>query len=323
MKRNIVTTIIMSFAMVMVMQLSGFAQESLTTTDPLFAMKSPTPSTAADVKAFPDRIDKYIQTTLKYKAKKPRKLLVYVETTGFRTPGEPYVNELLSMLAKKTGAFEVEFSSNIDVFLPENLKKYDAFLLNSTVNMNKNGKPVSEVNTPEICKSILDFVSSGKGIIAMHGGVDNFNEWIQGQELIGNKFTGHPWTVNGTWAVKIDEPNNPLMAPFKGHKGFRIVQEIYETTSPVYSRNNQLVLMSLDMSDAATGALAKSPAQDVGFSWIRNYGKGRVFYTVLGHGGGGKCLEFENAATIEHLLLGIQWALGDIDGVDATPKPAK
>ena len=81
--------------------------------------------------------------------------------------------------------------------------------------------------------------------------------------------------------------------------------------------------MSLDMSDKTTAAQAGSPDQDTGFSWIREYGKGRIFYTVLGHGGGRKCLEFENPATIEHLLLGIQWALGDIDGVDATPKGVK
>ena len=76
-------------------------------------------------------------------------------------------------------------------------------MLNSTVNMNKDSVSISEEATPEICQSILDFVANGKGIIAMHGAVDNFNDWIAGQELIGNKFKGHPWTENGGWAVKL------------------------------------------------------------------------------------------------------------------------
>ena len=286
--------------------------------DPLFVLETASQSDAEDVKAYSERIED-LMPEIKYKPKKKRKLLVYIETASFRTPGEPYVDLVIDMLADKTDAFEVTFSSDIDVFLPENLNQYDAFLLNSTVNMKKDGESISETATPEICQSILDFVESGKGIIAMHGAVDNFNEWIPGQVLTGNKFTGHPWNEMGTWAVKIDEPNNVLTAPYKG-QGFKVTQEIYETTSEIYSRDNQLVLMSLDMNDSTTAAEASSPKEDVGFSWIRNYGGGRVFYTVLGHGGDHKCTEFEDARNIEHLLLGIQWALGDIDGVDATPK---
>ncbi len=289
--------------------------------DPLFVLKTASLSDKEDVKAYPEKI-KNLMPKLKYKPKKKRKLLVYIETTSFRTPGEPYVDLVIDMLSEKTGAFEVTFSSDIDVFLPENLNQYDAFLLNSTVDMKKDGESISEATTPEICQSILDFVSSGKGIIAMHGAVDNFNKWIPGQVLTGNKFTGHPWNEKGTWSVKIDEPDNILTAPYNG-TGFKVTQEIYETTSEIYSRDNQLVLMSLDMSDPTTAAEASSTQEDVGFSWIRNYGNGRVFYTVLGHGGNHKCAEFEDARNIEHLLLGIQWALGDIDGVDTTPKGSK
>jgi type 1 glutamine amidotransferase len=113
------------------------------------------------------------------------------------------------------------------------------------------------------------------------------------------------------------------MAPFKGHKGFRIVTEIYATTPPIYSRDKQLVLMSLDMSDPATRAKAtETRDMDTGISWIKNWGKGRMFYTVLGHGGNHAGLELENKPVLEHLLLGIQWALGDLKDVDATPKGA-
>lgn len=43
-------------------------------------------------------------------------------------------------------------------------------------------------------------------------------------------------------------------------------------------------------------------------------------YTNLGHGGNHAGIELENTPVLEHLLLGIQWALGDLKDVDATPK---
>ncbi len=252
------------------------------------------------------------------KPKQARKLLVYVQTDQFRTPGEPYVNRMLKVMGEKTGAFSVEFSSDINVFLPENLDKYDAFALNSTVNM-----PVSPATTPKICESIMNFVKGGKGAVGIHGCVDNFRNWPEAQEMFGNLFRGHPWQESGAWAVKIDEPNHPLMAPFKGHKGFRIVTELYASTPPVYSRDKQLVLMSLDMTDPDTKARASQEAdQDTGVCWIKNWGKGRVFYTNLGHGGMRAGLELENDPVQEHFLLGIQWALGDLKA-DATPKGSK
>jgi type 1 glutamine amidotransferase len=247
---------------------------------------------------------------------KPRRLLVYIQTDQFRTPGEPYVNRALKVMAEKTGAFTVDYSTDISVFLPRTLNQYDAFLLNSTVNM-----PVSPETTPEICKSIMDFVKGGKGAVGIHGAVDNFRNWPEAQEMFGNVFRGHPWQENGAWAVKIDEPDHPLMAPFKGHRGFRIVTELYASTPPVYSRDKQLVLMSLDMSDPATKArVSEERDWDTGVSWIKNWGKGRMFYTNLGHGGNRAGLELENTPVLEHLLLGIQWALGDLKNVDATPK---
>lgn len=247
---------------------------------------------------------------------KPRKLLVYIQADQFRIPGEPYVNRALKVMAEKTGAFTVHLSTYIKVFLPEKLNQYDAFLLNSTVNM-----PVSPERTPEICKSIMDFVKGGKGAIGMHGAVDNFRNWPEAQEMFGNLFRGHPWQESGAWVIKIDEPNHPLMAPFKGHRGFRIVTELYASTPPIYSRDKQLVLMSLDMSDQATRAQASEERDlDTGVSWIKNWGSGRVFYTNLGHGGNHAGLELENSPVLEHLLLGIQWAMGDLKNVEATPK---
>jgi len=219
------------------------------------------------------------------------------------------------MMGEKTGAFSVTISEDVNMFSAENLAQFDAVCFNNTVSL-----PLSPDKTPELCKSLMDFVKGGKGLVAIHAGTDTFYAqpyvWPEGSEMLGGKFTGHPWTANGTWAIKIDEPNNPLMAPFKG-KGFKISDEIYRTEPPLYSRSKQLVLMSLDMSDEATKNKAQKPSDsDTGISWIKTWGDGRVFYCSLGHNHDVTW----TAPVLEHYLRGIQFALGDFK-VDTEPKP--
>jgi len=217
-------------------------------------------------------------------------------------------------MGKKTGAFDVVISRDPNVFLPDSLKQYDAICFNNTVRLN-----FSPERTPEICKSILDFVKGGKGIIGIHAATDNFYDWPEGQKIMGSYFTAHPWTAGGGWAIKIDEPEHPLMVPFKGHKGFRIDDEIYLTNNPLYSRDDRLVLMSVNMDDEVTKTTARAGNElDTGISWIRELGQGRVFYCSLGH---------QHAVTwtkpvLEHYLRGIQYAIGDFK-CDATPKGNK
>jgi type 1 glutamine amidotransferase len=247
---------------------------------------------------------------------KPRKLLV-IDLLGrgaFYHDSIPYWNKALEIMGEKTGAFSVVVSEDVNMFSAENLAQFDAVCLNNSVSL-----PLSPANTPELCKSLMDFVKGGKGIMAIHSGTDAFyaqpNVWPEGSEMLGGRFTDHPWTAGGTWAIKIDEPNNPLMEPFHG-KGFKLNDEIYETAPPLYSRDKQLVLMSLDMSDETTKRASRKPYnEDTGISWIKNWGKGRVFYCSLGH----QHAVTWTAPILEHYLRGIQFVLGDLK-VDATPK---
>ena len=244
---------------------------------------------------------------------KPRKILVFWKCEGFFHTSIPVVNEALKIMGQKTGAFEVTVcTDDYSVFTPEKLAQFDAVCLNNTTHLKFNPK-----ETPERCSALMDFVKSGKGIIGVHAATDNFYDWPEGQEMMGGKFTGHPWGGGGTWAVKIDEPDHPLTAVFKG-KGFKINDEIYRTDPPLYSREKQLVLMSLDMSDPTTRNVNgfKPTDADTGISWIKTWGKGRLFYCSLGHNDH----IFWNPALLQYYLGGIQFALGDYK-VDTTPKP--
>ncbi len=244
---------------------------------------------------------------------KPRKILVFWRCEGFFHTSIPVVNEALKIMGQKTGAYEVTVcTDDYSVFTPEKLAQFDVVCLNNTTHLKFNPK-----ETPERCKALMDFVKSGKGIVGVHAATDNFYDWPEGMEMMGGKFTGHPWGAGGTWAVKIDEPDHPLMAAFKG-KGFKINDEIYRTDPPLYSRSKQRVLMSLDMSDPTTkNARGVKPSDaDTGITWIKTWGNGRMFYCSLGHNDH----IFWNKMVLQHYLDGIQFALGDYK-VDATPKP--
>ena len=244
---------------------------------------------------------------------KPRKLLVFWLCEGFFHKSIPLVNKAIEYMGKTTGAYDTVITNDMSIFKPESLKQFDAVCFNNTTGLKFNPE-----TTPELCKSLMDFVRGGKGIVGIHAATDNFNQWPEAQEMMGGKFSGHPWTAGGTWAVKIDEPGHPLMAAFKG-QNFKINDEIYRTEPPLYSRDKQLVLMSLDMSDETTRNVKgfKPTDADTGTAWVRTWGDGRIFYCSLGHNDH----LLWNPAILQHYLDGIQFAFGDYK-VDTKPKGA-
>jgi type 1 glutamine amidotransferase/HEAT repeat protein len=231
--------------------------------------------------------------------KKPRKMLVFYLCGGFKHGSIPYWNKALEIMGEKTGAFETVFSNDMSSFAPENLQQFDAICFNNN----------TEVKFPkELQKSLMDFIKSGKGIVGIHAATDSFYDWPQAAHMFGGQFCGHPWTADGTWAVKLDDPNHPLMAAFEG-ENFKINDEIYRTIPPYYSRTTQRILMSLDMSDRRTAnAEGMEPFdKDMAISWVKSVGKGRLFYCSLGHN---NHITW-NPAVLQHDLAGIQFALGD------------
>ncbi|MGD8501680.1 MAG: ThuA domain-containing protein, partial [Phycisphaerales bacterium] len=204
-------------------------------------LQAASPETLRDLKPEEvQNIEKALPAKATVKPTKPRKLLVFWRCEGFYHGAIPVGNRALELMGKKTGAYEVVITDDYSVFTKRNLRQFDAVCLNNTTGLKFNPK-----ETPQRCKALMDFVKGGKGIVGIHAATDNFNQWPQGQEMMGGKFTGHPWGGGGTWAIKLDQPDHPLMAAFKG-EGFKIKDEIYRTDPPLYSRDKQLVLMSLD-----------------------------------------------------------------------------
>jgi type 1 glutamine amidotransferase len=140
--------------------------------------------------------------------------------------------------------------------------------------------------------------------------------WPDFNKMLGAFFKWH-WNDGQSITVKIDEPNHPLNAPFKG-KEYVIVDETYTFGRDTYSRKNARVLTSIDYAKMSAEDKAKEQNPradgDYALSWIRREGKGRVFYEAHGHNEKVYAIK----PLLEHITAGMQYVLGDLPA-DDTP----
>ena len=255
--------------------------------------------------------------------KKPRKVLVYG-----RVPTHPEsvacCFKAMEIMGRKTGAFTAVCSGDPAIFLPETLDQFDVVLMNNTHErtpmlpwdfdeLAPDEQAAAKQREPLLTKSLVDFVSSGKGLVGVHGATAIRDHLKELAEMYGGQYIGHG---SGVWWIKPDEPNHPLCAPLEG-RSFEVRDEIYVSRKPLtrepMTREGIRVLLSLDLAKMEDPKLRKDG--DYAISWIRPYGKGRVFYCTLGHAKAA----YTNPDVMKHYLAGIQFAAGDL-AADAEPK---
>lgn len=245
------------------------------------------------------------------KPAKDRKILIVTRCEGYVHKSIPLAAETLRLLGEKTGAYTAVETKELDVFNDQDLAAYDAVLFMSSTKLDP---------TPEQREALLKFVRGGKGMIGIHAAADSFYLWDEGAKMLGGRFDGHPWTSKCTVRMKLDEPDHPINACFGG-ESFSITDEIFQFKNP-YSRENQRVIVSLDMDDPDTKAVKGGKAKgvkrtdgDFAVTWLRPEGQGRVFYCSIGH----NPHNFWDTRVLEHYLAGIQYALGDYAVPDEIP----
>jgi type 1 glutamine amidotransferase len=268
-----------------------------------------------------DKIGQSAQLKARAEPKSPRTVLAYTRAAGFVHSSIPHGANAVERLGRQTGAFRVVISDDREMFAPERLKEFDAVVLcNTTGNWLEPRKEELEGKSPGeqqklrertevLKKSLVEFVSGGKGLAGFHSASDSNYNWPEFGDMIGGYFDGHPW--HEKVAVKVEESSHPLLAVFQG-QGFDVIDEIYQFKAP-YSRDKLRVLLSLDAARFDLGK-GKRQDQDYAVAWIRQYGKGRVFYSSLGH----REEIYWNPKLLQFYLDGIQYALGDLEA-DATP----
>lgn len=288
----------------------------------------------SDVKVVPKEVNKQRQDLI-WKAapekprvapKKARRVLIFDTPAHLmdKDPHKgyciPYGTYALQGLGVKSGAYEPVWSDDVSMFLPENLKQFDAVVLNNvsgpwitpSPEQAEKLKAYGDAAQVEqkLRESLLTYLEEGGGIVGTHYALASNSHWPAFGAMWGAKFDGHPW--NEEVGVKLDEPDHPLAAAFAG-KGFRVADEIYQFTKP-YSRRDLRVLLSLDVPNTNMGVKwINRKDGDFGLSWVRAIGKGRLFYTAFGH----RVEIYQNPVLMQSFLDGIQYAAGDLKAPDS------
>ncbi len=270
----------------------------------------------------PDIIEK-IQAALPAsapaKAKKPRKVLIFSKTNGFRHGSIAVGAKSLAMLGEKTGAYTAVHSEDDSMFEADKLKEFDAvIMLNTTGELfrprrlpkDAEGKKAALEREERLKKNLVDFVKSGKGLAGTHSGTDTYKNWKDYNDMMGGAFAGHPW--HSLVPIKNLEPGHVVNKCFEG-KGFSVKDEIYQFRLNTALATDRRMLLSLDGSKMN---LKRNDGRKEFYpiSWVSTYGKGRTFYCSLGH----RNEIYYNPVVLQHYLAGFQYSLVDLEA-DGSP----
>jgi uncharacterized protein len=158
---------------------------------------------------------------------------------------------------------------------------------------------------------LLGFVrDDGKGFVAAHTATTAFESWPEFGALIGARYDGHPWnTAYGT--VINEDPSFPATKHLPAT--FTFTDEFYQPKD--YSRDAIRVLLRLDLAKMPQNPELHRADGDFPLAWAKMYGKGRVFYSSLGHA----AATWDNPEVYRMYFEALKWSLGLVDG-DATPR---
>jgi type 1 glutamine amidotransferase len=292
-------------------------------------------------------------------AEAPKKVLVVSVTMGFRHSSIETGEKILTELAAKSGKFSVDFvrqpsdlpkqpsrprpgakgesdpahqealkkftadenaywaaalpkiQKALEPMSPSNLKNYDAVLFLSTT---------GNLPMPDP-KGFVDWIASGKAFIGVHaaadtfhnaGRVPNFPPYVA---MLGGAFKTHGPQV--TVECLNTDPKHAACTSLPAK--WTVFDEIYQFKE--FDRARVHGLVSLEKLQVDNDPNKQVPG-DWPVAWARNHGKGRVFYTSLGHREdvwdpahdgrkGGRKNSPEVAKQFQaHLTGGILWALG-------------
>jgi len=266
----------------------------------------------------------------------PKRVLVVTTTLGFRHSSIPTAEEVLGELAKKSGDFTVDYAgvdpkdekfrgpdgkpdkAKVEEAIkellavkmsPAALKKLDGVIFANTT---------GDLPIPDK-EAFLEWVKSGKGFVGMHSASDTFHHFQPYIEMLGGEFKEHHQQV------QVEAINQDNQCPACRHlpPTWKVFDEIYLFKNFDRSKVHGLLTLDKHPNDKTPG--------DYPISWCKEYGKGRVFYTSLGHredvwdpnwkdeNGKRKNPAQVAEAYQQHILGGIKWALG-LEKGDAKPQ---
>jgi type 1 glutamine amidotransferase len=254
-----------------------------------------------------------VALTCGWTAEPPRKKLLAIgEEKGYRHEAITHALATIERLGRESGDWDTVIRTDTEAltkqkleFNAKNLNDFDAVVFYTGGDLEMTDAQKTD---------LLSFVhDDGKGFIGIHSATITFTHWPAYGEMIGGYFDEHPWmTFNAP--VIVEDPKFPGMSQWP-HE-FTIRDEIYQIKN--FSREQCRVLLRLDAAKLdLTNPRVHRKDRDFAVAWAKMYGKGRVFYSTLGH-----VEENWDRPDFQKMYAGaIRWALGLVDA-DVTPRPA-
>jgi hypothetical protein len=219
-------------------------------------------------------------------------VLYLTHSAGFRHDVLPLTREVLPELGRAEALFDTTVTEDCSLLSAEGLGRFDAVVFYTTGEL-----PIDAAQK----RALVEFVRSGRGFVGIHSATDTFYKWPEYGEMIGGYFDGHPW--HEEVGVRVEDASHPATRHLPPR--FTITDEIYQFKD--WSRSHVRVLLSLDPASIdLTKKGVHRADRDFALAWTRTYGKGRVFYTALGH----RPEVWRDERFREHLRGGIRWAMG-------------
>ncbi|GIF75023.1 ThuA domain-containing protein [Asanoa siamensis] len=224
------------------------------------------------------------------RAPKNYKVLVFTKTAGVRRPSIQDGVATIRALAQDNG-FTVTASQNAADFTAENLAKFRAVVFLNTT---------GDILNPTQQAAFEGYIKAGGGYVGVHAAAETEPDWAFYQTLVGAKVAG----ATGVEAGNVNVADRVHPATETVPANLTLTEEWYNFTANV--RGQSHVLATVDPA-SITGA---TMGFDHPVSWCKDYQGGRSFYTGLGH----SIETYRAAAYRKHLLGGIQWASGVVEG---------
>lgn len=233
-----------------------------------------------------------------------KKVIAITHAGGFKHSSRPVAAETVRTLGAKTGQWEV-----VDVL--DTQEKVAAGITADTL---KNIDMVFFANTtgdigitPEGKAAFYRWIRGGGAYAGVHSAGDTYHGDADYLDLVRGEFQTHG--PQKTVEIFVQDPKHPACQELPA--SFTIHDEIYEFKN--WERARVHVLLSMHKHPQ------KDEQGDFPVAWTNRVGKGRMFYTSLGH----REDVYQNELYLKHLTGGLQWALGLKKGDDTPGNPIK
>jgi len=237
-------------------------------------------------------------------------ILVISQTRGFEHDSVSDAMAAIYNMGKESGLWDTMLRTDTELITKKDLGRntktldyYDAIVFANTT---------SELDLDDSQKKdMMSFIKEeGKGFVGIHAAMDTNYKWPEYGEMIGGWFDQHPWSTFNAPIIN-EDPNFPAVRHFP--KAFVKYDEIYQAKE--WSRDKLNVLLSLDPNKLNyDNPRVHRKDHDFAVAWAKSYGKGRVFYSTLGH-----TQESWSDPDIRKMYFeAIKWVLGMTEGSTAT-----